>query len=56
MSILRSYFLKNDTLISSNLSNNSQNPVTEISYGTLDAEVSRFIFDVDLTNLQDKIV
>jgi len=56
MLILRSYFLKNDTLISSNLSNNSQNPVTEISYGTLDAEVSRFIFDVDLTNLQDKIV
>jgi hypothetical protein len=55
MSIFRSYFLKNNTLIGNNLSNNSQNPVTEISYGTFDKQVSRFIFDVDLSNLQDKI-
>ena len=55
MSIFRSYFLKNDTLIESNLSNNSQNPVTEISYGTLSAMVSRFIFDVDLENLRARI-
>jgi len=55
MSIFRSYFLKNTTLIESNLTNNSQNPVTEISYGTLNKEVSRFIFDVSLDNLREKI-
>ena len=55
MSIFRSYFSKNDTLIESNLTNNSQNPVTEISYGTFDASVSRFIFDVNLDSLRDRI-
>ena len=56
MSIFRSYFLKNNSLISSNLTNNSQNPVVEISYGTEDAQVSRFIFDFDLTDLEAKIL
>jgi len=56
MSYIHSFFNKNTTLISSNLSNNSQNPVTEISYGTLDKQVSRFIFDIDLVNLQNKII
>jgi hypothetical protein len=55
MSIFRSYYLKNNTLIGNNLTNNSQNPVTEISYGTLDKQVSRFIFDIDLDNLKNKI-
>ena len=55
MSIFRSYFSKNNTLISSNLTNNSQNPVTEISYGSLQQRVTRFIFDVDLNNLINKI-
>ena len=55
MSVHRSYFSKNNTLIDNNLSNNSQNPVTEVSYGTLERHVSRFIFDVNLTNLQEKI-
>jgi hypothetical protein len=55
MSIFRSYFLKNNTLISSNLTNNSQNPVTEVSYGTSEKELSRFIFDVDLKDLKDRI-
>ena len=55
MSIFRSYFLKNNTLIGNNLTNNSQNPVTEISYGTLNKQVSRFIFDIDLTDLRKKI-
>jgi hypothetical protein len=54
--IYRSYFSKNDTLISSNLTNNSQNPVTEISYGTFDREVSRFIFDIDLNGLRQRII
>lgn len=56
MSIFRSYFLKNNSLISSNRTNNSQNPVMEISYGTENAQVSRFLFDIDLTDLETKIV
>jgi len=55
MSIFRSYFSKNNSIIANNLTNNSQNPVAEISFGTINAQVSRFIFDVDLTNLQNKI-
>ncbi|MFA5207167.1 MAG: hypothetical protein WC428_00555 [Candidatus Paceibacterota bacterium] len=55
MSIFRSYFLKNNTLIGNNLSNNSQNPVTEVSYGTLNTQVSRFIFDVDFDDIRVKI-
>ena len=55
MLLFRSYFKKNNSLISSNLTNNSQNPVCEISYGSLQERVSRFIFDVDLSNLIDRI-
>lgn len=55
MSTLRSYFSKNTSIISNNLTNNSQNPVTEVSYGTLDKQVSRFIFDVDLDVLRSRI-
>ena len=64
MSRFRSYFSKNNTLIGrsantgdtyNNLSNNSQNPVTEISYGTYFQQVSRFIFDVELQPLINRI-
>jgi hypothetical protein len=55
MNIYRSYFKKNNTLISSNLSNNSQNPVMEVSYGTFNKQVSRFIFDVDFDEIRAKI-
>jgi len=55
MSVFRSYFSKNNTLIGNNLSNNSQNPVTEISYGTVEKQVSRFIFDIDLSELRKRI-
>ena len=55
MSTFRSYFSKNDTLISTNLTNNSQNPVTEVSYGSLQERLTRFIFDIDLSELVDKI-
>src|ERR1035437_2720478 len=55
MSIFRSYFSKNNTLISSNLTNNSQNPVMEVSYGTFDRQLSRFIFDIDFDNIKAKI-
>ena len=55
MSRFRSYFIKNNTLIEDNRLNFSQNPVTEISYGTLNSIVSRFIFDIDLEPLIDFI-
>jgi len=55
MSIQRTYFSKSNTLISTNLTNNSQNPVTEVSYGSLHERVTRFIFDIDLSQLIDKI-
>lgn len=55
MTIYRSYFKKNATLIKANLTNNSQNPVTEISYGTFNKQVSRFIFDVDFDDIRAKI-
>lgn len=55
MTVFRSYFQKNNTLIEDNVTNNSQNPVTEISYGTLNSQVSRFIFEIDLEPLIDRI-
>ena len=46
---------KNNTLISGNKTNNGKNPVCEISYGTADKELSRFLFDIDLSLLKNKI-
>lgn len=56
MSVYRTYFQKNNTLIQNNELNVSQNPVGEISYGTLDATVSRIIFKLDLDSLVNKII
>ena len=60
MSINNSYFSKNNTIISNSLTNTGRNPVTEIFYGSLASAqypngFSRFIFDLDLTLLQEKI-
>ena len=55
MSLYHTYFKKNNTLIENNLTNNSQNPVTEVSYGSLIGQPSRFIFDLEFTPLLDKI-
>lgn len=55
MSIFRSYFGKNNTLIEGNQTNNSQNPVGEIYYGSPQALRSRIIFKFDLTDLQTKV-
>lgn len=55
MGIYRSFFSKSNTIISNNETNNSQNPVTEISYGTLNSQVSRFIFQFNLQPLIEKI-
>ena len=60
MSINNSYFSKNNTIISNSVTNTGRNPVTELFYGSLsDAQYpngfSRFIFDLDLTLLNEKI-
>ena len=60
MSINNSYFSKNNTLISNSLTNTGRNPVTELFYGSLAISqypngFSRFIFDLDLTLLQEKV-
>lgn len=56
MSKFRSYFEKNSTIIKDNVSNNGQNPVTEIVYGTENQSYSRFIFKIDLSELQQKML
>ena len=60
MSINNSYFSKNNTIISNSLTNTGRNPVTELFYGSLATSqypngYSRFIFDLDLSLLQEKI-
>ena len=60
MSINNSYFSKNNTLISNSFTNTGRNPVTELFYGNLATSeypsgYSRFIFDLDLTLLKQKI-
>ena len=66
MSINNSYFSKNDTLISNSYTNTGRNPVVELYYGGSNnspyvdttnspGDYSRFIFNLDLTLLSDKI-
>lgn len=59
MSINNSYFSRNNTLIYNSFTNTGRNPVFELFYGdsgiTIPLGFSRFIFDLDLTLLKDKI-
>jgi len=60
MSIHKSYFSKNDTLIYNSYTNTARNPVVELFFGSVNNLISpigfsRFIFDLDITNLQSKI-
>jgi hypothetical protein len=55
VSVYRSYFKKNNTLIQNNYLNVSQNPVGEVSYGTNRKTNSRVIFKVDLDLLANKL-
>ena len=53
MSILKSYFKRNDTLIFNSYTNTGRNPVVELFFGRVDnlnspKGYSRFIFDLDL--------
>ena len=60
MSIYKSYFKRNDTLIFNSYTNTGRNPVVELFFGRVDnlsgpKGYSRFIFDVDLENLENKL-
>jgi len=60
MSILNSYFKRNNTIVFNSYVNTGRNPVTELYFGSnqntfTPYSYSRFIFDLDLTLLQEKI-
>ena len=60
MSIYRSYFDKSDTIIQNSYTNTGRNPIVELFYGRVDnlsapIGFSRYIFDIDLTDLQSRI-
>ena len=60
MSIHRSYFSKNNTLIFNSDSNTAKSPVVELFFGGVDDVISpkgfsRFIFDLDLNDLRQKV-
>ena len=59
MSIHKSYFNKSNTILYNSYTNTSRNPITELFYGRLSNiglpfGYSRYIFNVDLTTLQEK--
>ena len=58
MSIHNSYFSRNNTIVYSGLTNTGRNPIVELYYGDGDVKIpigfSRFIFNIDLTELQEK--
>lgn len=60
MSILRSYFNKNNTIVSNSNVNTGRNPVTQLNFGASELVVpnygySRFIFNLDLDLLRESI-
>ena len=60
MSILRSYFSKNNTIISDSFTNTGRNPVIQLNFGSSDFIVpnvgySRLIFDLDLELLNEMV-
>jgi len=60
MSIYKSYFSKSNTLIYNSYTNTARNPIVELFYGRVDnlavpIGYSRYIFDLDLTNLTSLI-
>jgi hypothetical protein len=58
MSIHNSYFSRNNTIVYSGLTNTGRNPIVELYYGNGGLKIpvgySRFIFDLDLTELIEK--
>ena len=61
MSTHRSYFSKNNTIISDSLANTGRNPITDLYFGSAVDTIApngytRFIFDLDLSQLFEKIL
>lgn len=54
MSIYRTYFTKDNTILKNKYVNTGQNPVTEIYYGTSNKQISRYIFDFDITEIKNR--
>ena len=52
MSIFKSYFSKNNTIISDSYTNTAKNPVSELFYGGFH---TRFLLQIDLSELIHKI-
>ena len=60
MSIHKSYFNKSNTIVYNSYTNTSRNPIVELFFGKVDniqqpLGFSRYIFDIDITELQNKI-
>ena len=60
MSVYKSYFSRNNTLVYNSYANTGRNPIVELFFGRVDNVLlpkgfSRFIFDIDLDSLQSKI-
>jgi len=60
MSVFKSYFNRNNTLVYNSYSNTGRNPIVELFFGRVDNVLlplgySRFIFNIDLSDLQQKI-
>jgi len=56
MSIIRSYFEKNNTIVYNSDGNTAKNPVAELFYGNENGEFySRFLLKIDLRDLQQKV-
>jgi len=57
--IFRSYFKKQAILIKNSFSNNSRNPIIELTYGGGETSattiISRYVFNIDLDKLKQKI-
>ena len=60
MSIHKSYFDKSNTIIYNSYTNTARNPIVELFFGRVDnlsvpIGYSRYIFNVDISDLQTKI-
>ena len=60
MSVYKSYFNRNNTIVSNSFSNTGRNPITELFFGRVDNVItpkgySRFLFNIDLDGLETKI-
>ena len=60
MSIHKSYFDKSNTVIYNTYTNTSRNPIVELFFGKVDSLTtpvgySRYIFNIDITELQNKV-